>query len=96
MLPKKMRKEISLLDEDSTMMFIDAVKGHRYEIILLVTVFTELRKNESCGLTRDCIDFKTGSILANKQFQRAIKSKRGVEGLTTMFYHCHPKAISGG
>ncbi len=90
-LPKKTRKEINPLDEDATMLFIDAVKGHRYEIILLVTVFTGLRKSEVCGLTWDCIDFRTGSILVNKQLQRAIKKKR-VEGADNYVLPLSPKS----
>lgn len=69
---------------------MNAVKGHRYEIIFLVTVFTGLRKSEVCGLTWDCIDFKRGSILVNKQLQRAIKRKR-VDGADNYVLPLSPK-----
>lgn len=74
-LPKKGQRNIKPLDEDATAAFVDAVKGNRFENILLVTVFTGLRRGEVCGLTWDCIDFKTGSILIDKQLQRKTKAQ---------------------
>ena len=43
------------------------------------TIFTGLRRGELCGLTWDCIDFKSGTILVNKQLQRKTK-ERSIKG----------------
>ncbi len=68
-LPRMERKEIKPLDEKEISAFMNAAQGNRYEAILLVTLFTGLRRGEVCGLTWDCIDFKCGTILVNKQLQ---------------------------
>lgn len=70
-LPKVVRKELEPLDEDATARFIEAVKGHRYEIVFLVTLFTGMRQGEVLGLTWDCVDFVKGTITINKQLQKA-------------------------
>ena len=70
-LPKAVRKELEPLDEDATARFIEAVKGHRYEIVFLVTLFTGMRQGEVLGLSWDCVDFTKGTILINKQLQKA-------------------------
>ena len=67
-LPRKDQKEMRPLDEDETKRFIEAVKGHCYETIFLVALFTGMRQGEVLGLTWDCVDFKRGVIKVNKQF----------------------------
>ena len=42
--------------------FLNAIKGHEYEAVYLVTLFTGMREGEVLGLTWDCIDFKSGTI----------------------------------
>ena len=69
-LPRVIQKEIKPLDEDGTALFLDAIKGHRYETVFLVTLFTGMRQGEVLGLTWDCIDFDRGSITINKQIQK--------------------------
>jgi len=69
-LPKVIRKELKPMDEDATAQFIEALHGHRYEILYLVTLFTGLRQGEVLGLMWDCIDFDNGCIIINKQLQR--------------------------
>lgn len=69
-LPKVVRKELEPLDEDATARFIEAVKGHRYEIVFLVTLFTGMRQGEILGLTWDCVDFTRGTLTINKQLQK--------------------------
>ena len=49
---------------------MEAIHGHPFEVIYLTTLFTGLRRGEVCGLTWDCVDFKKGSILINKQLQK--------------------------
>ena len=69
-LPKVVRKELKPMDEDATAQFIEALRGHRYEILYLVTLFTGLRQGEVLGLMWDGIDFDGGIITVNKQLQR--------------------------
>lgn len=61
-LPRITKSEIKPLDEDDTARFLQAIKGHRFEIIYLVTLFTGMRKGEVFGLTWDCVDFAAGTI----------------------------------
>ncbi len=70
-LPRIERKEIKPLDEAETASFLNAIRGHVYEIVYLVTLFTGMRQGEVLGLTWDCVDFEVGTVLINKQLQRA-------------------------
>ena len=65
-LPRVERKELKPLDEDATGRFLEAVKGHRYEGVFLVTLFTGMRQGEVLGLSWDCVDFDKGTIIINK------------------------------
>ena len=51
---------------------MDAIKGHRYETVFLVTLFTGMREGEVLGLTWDCVDFTRGTVTVNKQLQKAL------------------------
>lgn len=68
-LPRVTRKELKPLDENSTRLFLEAIKGHPFENVYLVTLFTGMREGEVLGLTWDCIDFDRGTIWINKQLQ---------------------------
>ena len=69
-LPRVVQKEIKPLDEDATARFIEAIKGHPYEVVFLVTLFTGMRQGEVLGLTWDCVDLNNGTITINKQIQK--------------------------
>ncbi len=69
-LPRVEHKELRPLDEADTARFIEAVKGHRYETLFLVTLFTGMREGEVLGLTWDCVDFRRGTVTVNKQLQK--------------------------
>ena len=73
-LPRVTKNEIKPLDEDDTARFLQAIKGHRFETIYLVTLFTGMRKGEVFGLTWDCVDFAAGTITINKQLQADTKN----------------------
>ncbi len=75
-LPRITRKEIVPLDENSMVAFLKAIKGHQFEIIYKVDLFTGMRQSEILGLQWDCIDFERGTILINKQLQKD-KNKGG-------------------
>ena len=72
-LPRVTRKEIKPLDEAQITNFLTAIKGHRYETLYTVTLFTGLREGEALGLKWDCVDFQRGVILIDKQLQREKK-----------------------
>lgn len=75
-LPRIEKKEMHPLDEAQIGAFMQAVKGHQYEILYTVTLFTGLREGEALGLMWNCIDFEKGTILVDKQLQRQ-KKQRG-------------------
>ena len=69
-LPRVERKEIKPLDSDEIATFREAIQGHRFEIVYMVTLFTGLRRGEVLGLTWDAVDFSNGTLLINKQLQK--------------------------
>ena len=72
-LPKVYKKEIAPLEQDDIRKFVEAIKGHRFEDLYLVTLFTGMRQGEVLGLTWDCIDFKRNTIYINKQLTKTHK-----------------------
>ena len=72
-LPRIERKEMHVLDEDATAAFLKALKGHKFEVLYKVTLFTGLREGEILGLTWDRVDFERGTILIDRQLQKERK-----------------------
>ena len=62
------------LDEDAITRFMEAIKGHRFELVFLVTLFTGMRQGEVLGLAWDCVDFDRGTISIRRQLQKATDS----------------------
>jgi integrase len=83
-LPRIERKEISPLDDNQIASFMTAIKGHRFETLFTVDLFTGLREGEILGLMWDCIDFKNGTLRVDKQLKR--EQKKGGK-----FYFAPPK-----
>ena len=69
-LPRIVKPEIKPIEGDHINQFMTAVKGHKYEGLFLVTLFTGMRQGEVIGLTWDCINFDKGSITICKQLQK--------------------------
>jgi integrase len=69
-LPRIQRKEIKPMDENSIATFLKVIRGHQFETIYKVDLFTGMRQSEILGLQWDCIDFERGIILINKQLQK--------------------------
>lgn len=75
-LPRKERRELQPFDEEQSKAFLKAIKGHRFETLFTVTLFTGMREGEALGLLWECVDFEQGTILINKQLQLE-KKRRG-------------------
>ena len=69
-LPRIEKAEIKPLDDEEIKAFLQAIKGHRYENVYIVTLFTGLRQGEVLGLTWDCIDFDNNTIAIKQQLQK--------------------------
>ena len=57
------------MDEDQITNFLRAIKGHQFEDLFLVTLFTGMRESEALGLTWDCVNLENSTITINKQLQ---------------------------
>lgn len=69
-LPRIQKTEIKPLADAEMVSFLNAIKGHEYETVYLVTLFTGMREGEVLGLTWDCINFKAGAITIRQQLQK--------------------------
>jgi len=76
-LPRRPKQKVKPLNEEQITKLIKALKGHKYENLILTTLFTGLREGEVCGLKWDCVNLETGTILVDKQLQSLRKSVRG-------------------
>lgn len=69
-LPRVEKAKIKPLDSQEIRTFLQAIKGHRFENVYLVTLFTGMRRGEVLGLTWDCIDFEKHTITIKQQLQK--------------------------
>lgn len=69
-LPKAAQREILPLTVVQTNDFLHAIRGHTYELLYKVALFTGMREGELLGLQWDCVDFEAGTILIDKQLCR--------------------------
>ena len=72
-LPKVMRKEIQPMEQDDITAFLRVLRGHKYERLYAVTLFTGMRQGEVLGLTWDCVDFQRCTLTVSKQLQKTKK-----------------------
>ena len=70
-LPKMEKEELKIMESKDVRAFLQAIEGDEYELPLFVDLFTGLRQGELLGLTWDCVDFEKGTLLINKQHNRA-------------------------
>ena len=69
-LPKVYKTEITPLTDQQVHDFLaEAQNDEYYGTILRVILFTGLRDGEALGLTWDCVNFKYGTVVINKQLQ---------------------------
>jgi integrase len=69
-LPRYEKKDIKPLDDEAIKAFLTAIQSHKWENLLIVTLFTGARQGEILGLTWSCVDFKNGVIIIDRQRQR--------------------------
>lgn len=74
-LPRAKRREITPLDHDAVAQFLGAIRGHSFELLYTLVLFTGLREGEALGLTWDCIDFARGVITIKQQLQKEREGK---------------------
>lgn len=77
MLPRVERADIKPLMDDQIDAFLNAIAGSEYEAMFTVDMFTGMRQSEIMGLTWDRVDFKSGTILIDRQLIHE-KKKGGV------------------
>lgn len=68
-LPRVEKATITPLDDDQISDFLTAIRGNRFELLFIVSLFTGMREGEVMGLTWDCVDFERGVITVDKQLQ---------------------------
>ena len=76
-IPKAVKKKVKPMNEHQIADFLKAIKGHKYEHMFLVALFTGMRQGEVCGLQWECVDFDNGTILIDKQLQSLRGNVRG-------------------
>ena len=76
-IPRATKKKVKPLNEYQIADFLKAIKGHKYESMFLVALFTGIRQGEVCGLQWGCVDFDDGTILIDKQLQSLRGKTRG-------------------
>jgi integrase len=69
-LPRWEKKEMQILPEDRLSEFLQEIKGHKYEYVYFLALFTGMRQSELLGLTWNEVDFERGSIRVNKQLRK--------------------------
>ena len=69
-IPKVEKPDIQPLDSFQIADFLNAIKGHRFETLYTVALFTGMRRAELSGLKWDCVDFWKGTICVKRQWQK--------------------------
>lgn len=89
-LPRVEKVEIKPLDDDAIGVFMSVIKGHKYETLYTVALFTGMREGEVLGLTWDCVDFKAGVIMIKNSCKRNAEAV----GITTLCQQRMEKVIA--
>ena len=77
-LPKdNNKKNIQVLTQQQQKLFIEAIKGHKLEMLFLIALGTGLRLGELLGLKWSDIDFNTGILTVNRTLSRVKNQTTG-------------------
>ena len=77
-LPKdNNKKTIQVLTQQQQKLFIEAIKGHKLEMLFLIALGTGLRLGELLGLKWSDIDFNTGILTVNRTLSRVKNQTTG-------------------
>lgn len=76
-LPKVERQELHLPDEAFIVNFLKEIRGHQYEQLYIITLFTGLREGEVLGLTWENVDLENGTLTVKQQLRRGQEKGRG-------------------
>lgn len=68
-LPKRSKTEITPLQDEQVAQFLQVIKGHPFEYVYLVDLFTGIRQSEILGLEWEDVDFTRGQITIRHQLQ---------------------------
>lgn len=71
-LPRIVKPDIKVMNDDIVTAFLTAIQGHRFEAILFVDLFSGMRQAEILGLPWENVNFKKGTIFIDQQL---VKSK---------------------
>lgn len=63
-------QEMRPLKDTEVPVFLKAIKGHKFEMLYFVAMFTGMRESELIGLTWDCIDWENNRIRIYRQMPR--------------------------
>ena len=69
-LPRIERHEIQPLTNEEVGLFLKAIKGHKYEYLFTLMVFSGVRHGEALGLRWSCVDLAAGTIRIDRQLQK--------------------------
>ena len=83
-LPRAGKAQITPLEGEQIPAFLEAIKGHKHQVLYTVALFTGMREGEILGLMWDCVDFDHNTITVDKQLRRS--QKKGGE-----YYFSPPK-----
>ena len=72
-LPRVEKKEMAVIKDSDVTRFIDAIKGHPFELVYLMDMFTGLRQGEILGLTWGCVDLNKGTAYIKQQLKKERK-----------------------
>ena len=70
-LPRQEQTEIHPIDDANVSKLLKAAAGDQIEALIILALFSGLRQSELLGLTWDCVDLKSGSLIVNRQLVRS-------------------------
>jgi len=72
-LPRAEKHTMQVIQDADVPRFIDAIKGHRFEALYFVDMFSGVRQGELLGLRWSDVSFKDNTLTISKQLQRERK-----------------------